>query len=87
MLRVPLSRHAYVKSNVCYSRWVHAESGKHAPMDKAKEFLQRAAECTEMATRAKTDIELHKLLQIAQAWRELAEGGSTSMPPSSEKKH
>ena len=86
MSALGLCRSHYVKSNVDYSRWVHAESGNDASMNKAEEYLQRAAECEEMVTRAKTDIERQKLLQIAQAWRELARSGSASMPPDPEKK-
>ena len=52
-------------------------------MGKAEEYLERAAECIEMAKRARTEDEKTKLLQIAQAWRELAEAGTTSMPPDS----
>jgi hypothetical protein len=49
-------------------------------MDKADEYLRRATECVEKAKRAKTDHEKKVMLQIAQAWRELAETG-TLIPP------
>lgn len=54
------------------------------PMNKADEYLQRAVECVEMAKQAKSDQERQKVLQIAQAWRELAETGMV-MPPEVER--
>jgi hypothetical protein len=54
-------------------------------MDQPDDLLC-VAECIEMARGAKTDIERQKLLQIARAWRGLAESGSSCMPPPSEKK-
>jgi hypothetical protein len=47
-------------------------------MNKANEYLQRAAECVEMAKRANTTEEKAKLMEIARAWRELAATGTTS---------
>ena len=49
-------------------------------MAKADEYLERAAECVEMAKRAKTAHEKKVLLQIAQAWRELAKTGTITPP-------
>ena len=47
--------------------------GSFLPMGKADQYLRRAAECIELAKRAKTQIDKQKLLQIAEAWRKLAE--------------
>jgi hypothetical protein len=49
-------------------------------MSKSEEYLRRAVECVEMANRAPTAEEKTKLLDIARAWRELAETGITSIP-------
>ena len=38
--------------------------------------VRRAAECIELAKRAKTEIDKQKLLHIAEAWRKLAEDES-----------
>ena len=45
-------------------------------MRQAEEYLERAAECLEMANRAKTAHEKRVLLQIAKAWSGLAKTGT-----------
>ena len=49
-------------------------------MGKADEYLERAAECVDMAKRAKTAHEKRVLLQIAKAWSELAKTGTITPP-------
>ena len=49
-------------------------------MGKADEYVERAAECVEMAKRAKTAHEKRVLLQIAKAWSELAKTGTITPP-------
>ena len=49
-------------------------------MGEADEYAERAAECVEMAKRAKTSHEKRLLLQIAKAWNELAKTGTITPP-------
>ena len=49
-------------------------------MGKADEYVERAAECVEMAKRAKTAHKKRVLLQIAKAWSELAKTGTITPP-------
>ena len=49
-------------------------------MGEADEYVERAAECVEMAKRAKTPHEKRLLLQIAKAWSELAKTGTITPP-------
>ena len=49
-------------------------------MGEAEEYAERAAECVEMAKRAKTSHEKRVLLQIAKAWSELARTGTITPP-------
>ena len=49
-------------------------------MGEADEYAERAAECSEMARRAKTSHEKRVLLQIAKAWSELAKTGTITPP-------
>jgi len=56
-------------------------------MTKVEEYLKRAAECLELAKGAKNPDDKAKLLEIARAWRELAESGNTVLPPDQPKKN
>ena len=49
-------------------------------MAKADEYVDRAAECVELAKRAKTSHEKRLLLQIAKAWSELAKTDTITPP-------
>jgi len=48
--------------------------------DKDK-YLRRASDCIKLAKRAKTETQKEKLLEVAVAWRALAEQSQTVVPP------
>ena len=49
-------------------------------MGKADEYVERAAECVDMARRSKASHEKRLLLQIAKAWNELAKTDTITPP-------
>ena len=44
-------------------------------------YLRRASDCIKLAKGAKSETHKEKLLEIAVAWRALAEEGHTVVPP------
>jgi hypothetical protein len=50
-------------------------------MARREEFIRYAAECIALAQQTQNPVDRARFLQIAQAWRELAEKSSTQDEP------